>query len=84
MFVQLFCSNFLSYIRIMFLLSFSIALVFVSIHTFLCKFMVVTNCHTNDCSNNTPHIIIKLPKLMKKITNKRHIQRYDYDFNIFG
>ena len=42
LFYNNFCGNFLSHTHIIFLLSLSIVLVFVSVHTFLCKNMVVT------------------------------------------
>ena len=61
-FIQPFCYNFwnnpLSHTLIMLLLSLSIALVFVSRHTFLSILLVVPyiSCTKSGCSNNIPHI----------------------------
>jgi len=65
-FVQLFfdnfCDNFFSHIHIMFLLSFSVALVFISITISFCKLMVVSKVVTKMIVHNTslPEITLLL------------------------
>jgi len=56
-FLTNFCDNFLSHTHIIFLLSHSIALVSMSISTFLCKFMVVTKVVTQMVVQTT-HLLI--------------------------
>ena len=58
-----FCDNFLSHTHIMFLLSLSIALVSVSIPTFVCKFMVVPKVVTQ--------MVVQITHLYNKILQKK-------------